>query len=111
MSDLIEKLKAATEEDQDRLLTIAFNKLQASGRISRELSAKAYKMLQVEAYESAALLLVPEGAPAELRFHRDAVTGDDYASYRIIPNKWQTHRTPALAICAAALEAKEKANE
>lgn len=107
--DLIARLEAATE-----LTLELFVEVQATLRpsISDEDWARSYAMVRAEAYESAALTLVPEGlmwtvsqhdtegrAGAVSIFHRDE-TGE-----RVTCCPLTVAATPALAIVIAALKA------
>lgn len=113
-SDLIARIEAGTADQQRELLIeagrLVFDDRQGRNDDGRKWSAFC-AMLDAEAYESAALMLVPEGLvwcvltdfglPGRARLWGSVLPGQ-------ADSGWTADgATPALAICAAALSAKE----
>ena len=105
MKDLIEKLEAATEAEQERLiletLQFAYDRDWMTG--VKFVMVRAW--MPLGAYLSAAVVLVPEGW-----FYRLDTSGADVQLWH--PDKrWEEHRgfatTPALAITIAAMKAHD----
>lgn len=111
MTDLATRLEQGTAEQQRELLSKAVEHLAARNLISYGNSAKALRFIDAEAYESAALMLVPEGwspiidcvaetrDPPSCQVECWKIGADHRDTFRTVG----TAATPALAICAAAL--------
>lgn len=105
--ELIERLEAATKDNADLILE-AFRAIKPNYADDRAIRA----MLDAEAYESAALTLVPEGAVYAIE------TNDGPGVYpeHVRASAWVQGAarafaaTPALAIVIAAVKAKEADN-
>lgn len=123
MDNLIARVEAGTAEQQRELLIEAAFEI-ANGWWSEERDAKFYAMLDAEAYESAALMLVPEGwvsgfehwpdpkgetCKAWLKQTSTSKIGHEYFWGHATGDLHIDGKaaTPALAIGAAALRAKE----
>lgn len=120
-SELIERLEKATGNDPE-LIGRAFLALNPVPRDSLEAlkahSAKAMRfkrMLDAEAYESAALTLVPSGKGHDPWWMLKAAWRGIAKAEVWVNGKGRPYRgeatTPALAICIAALRAKEAGHE
>ena len=110
LTELAERCEKATAEQQRELLLEAFETLTAAF-VATPSAIKFVRMLDAEAYESAAMTLVPEGW-----------TYDAYQGPSGQPHRWKLRTigdgdkfyteveakaaTPALALCAAALRAR-----
>ena len=111
-SDLIARLEAATDDQQRELLIEAYEAIHDGDHPEYCSSFRALRfmrMLDAEAYESAALTLVPEGWTC---FHLFRVKGCRFVWEAVIGPELPDYRgqaaTPALAICIAALRAGEE---
>lgn len=128
MTDLIARLEAATADQQRELLLEAFDELYPQ-HLDTTVRARFIIMLDAEAYESAALTLVPEGWQVDKlaqgwrcglwgcqlvpkpshktleRFDRGETIG--YRTADAPNNGRYGIATPALAIVIAALRARE----
>ena len=125
---LIERIESAAGADQRELLIEAFEAIFPTPVSSsydpvtqewfgpaqwHELADRFYAMLDAEAYESAALMLVPEGAFWCLGHEGDCEAPSEFKARLIVPKlgsvdlrRQSIAATPALAICAAALKAR-----
>lgn len=102
--DLAARVEAAEASEQRAMLYEAFHALRLPGEYHFD------KMLDAEAYESAAMTLVPERRNTELRIP----LGARAEAYIWEPGQIPPHighaATPALALVAAALRARASIN-
>lgn len=116
--ELAERCEKATAEQQRELLLEAFETLTAAF-VATPSAIKFVRMLDAEAYESAAMTLVPEWAklhflqdteydnPAEKTWSANLRAREEKAREPGFGSEWQSWcATPALALCAAALRAR-----
>lgn len=114
--ELIERLEAATADQQATVLADAVRFARDAGWIDRERAAEAFNWIAYGAYESAALALVPAGCdwvvrsgmtdhPTDTRPYAHVMFGNVNRDRR--RSLGEAHAaTPALALCIAALKAQ-----
>lgn len=118
MSDLLklaERVEAGSADDQHRMIEqaaahLALHQLWPARGDDTALAAKFYAFLNVGAFESAAVLLVPEGLSFEMRSSGtgDAGQATVWDPMRIPGDReWRVYdcKAPALALAAAILRA------
>ena len=111
MTDLIERLESAPDAEQGDLIAETIIFMQARGFISNVVAAEAHRLVSVGAYMDAAMTLIPEGwfvRLTEVRFGMwltELWDGDK--STLIAPDIQLLGGTPALALTAAAMKARE----
>ena len=99
MTDLPSRIEAADESEQRELLLEAFDAIFPEGEADRLF--RFVRMLNAEAYESAAMMLVPGGCPPIRLYITDKATAV------FIGDIEACALTPALALAAASLRAQE----
>ena len=112
MKELLAKLEAATEADQERLIWDAVQYAYNRSWIFTPTCAKAHSWVRSGAYMSAAMVLMPEGWA--IRNLWQAVKPKDWPwwgiqlwrpePYKVLPSVLGA-ATPALAVAIAALRA------
>lgn len=122
MTDLATRLEQGTAEQQQELLEEAWDTIAPLRGIAwASVNAGRFgRMIDAEAYESAALTLVPEGEgrwpqvyyvgpnPNDQRYgHRWSV----WEKGKIEPHKGHNKDSSALALAAAALRARENSHD
>jgi hypothetical protein len=116
LADLIARLEAATADQQAGLIKLALWSAVDNGWITPKACGRAIRMVDAEAYESAALTLVPDGWRWSLDWtqrppYQDCGRADLYAPGRGIkpPDVQDVYAaTPAIALCIAALKARSQ---
>lgn len=106
---LAERVEQATPEQQRDMLGLAWTALHPGpifGTDQEPLWGRFLKMLCAEAYESAAMSLVPEGLSGRLSWCAGAAAAEVYSPGKLgAATGTVAAATPALALTAAALRA------
>lgn len=114
LADHVEK---ATADQQGEMLETAWNALGPITRPTPEQATSFARKLDAEAYESAALMLVPEGEGHWPQVYYTGINPTNPNSQRCRVELWgkglrrlarSNAATPALAFCAAALRAQAR---
>lgn len=112
---LADRVEKATAEQQGDMLEAAWNAVGHIARPTPEKASSFARKIDAEAYESAALMLVPEGEGHWPQVYYTGINPNNPNSQRCRVEIWgngQRRRarsnaaTPALAFCAAALRAQ-----
>lgn len=107
---LIERLEGATADEQRELLIAAYGAIHGlnpcleDGLPTQEGAHRFLAMLDAEAYESAALTLVPAHCSCAVYVHSDGKGGAEVSA--MFGQRAADAPTPALAICIASLKAR-----
>ena len=111
MQDLIDKLEKATADEQESVLRDALAFAWQRGWLSRDTYNRAREWVDLGAYESAALTLVPEGwsrLQKTAEHHENGFVVELWRSWG--PDAYKRisvrHQTEAIALCIAALKAR-----
>jgi hypothetical protein len=105
---LAERCEGASAAQQDELIDDAWDVLGPIRHWTAEQAARIAEMLDAEAYESAAMILVPHG----LLWTMDSWEGSRWSAGIWCDRRWLVHtsekrtsKTPALALTSASLRA------
>ena len=109
MTALLQRLEAASADEQGHLISEAASYAREQGWIDHATCLKAISWVKVGAYLDAALTLVPEGT--DWKLHRTSCNADVWFTAEIQDSNedwWRARKSsPALALCIAALRARE----
>lgn len=107
LPELIAALEAAKADDQGGMVRTALWFARDQQWITQDAYERGYHMCDAGAYESAALSLVPDGAYWDAGHSYVHKPRDCYESTVGHPYGHEGHaKTPALALCIAALKAR-----
>lgn len=115
--DLIARLEKAGDADQDRVMCDAIKYAVDSGWITPKQRDRAVEMILAEAYESAALMLVPDALPEHSQIVIRVEGDKTFADARIeVRGEYPGEEsviaegdgpTSGIALCIAALKARQ----
>lgn len=118
LDDLIARLEKATEADQQSVMLDVIAFAYKSKWIAAIAYNRALEWILLGAYESAALILVPEGWSWTVKAYRDCAPPNDTAHAVVSRVAWEKRgdeaefyksSNPAIALCIAALKAMQTA--